>query len=252
MVSASGIDIKSVVAPDGYLGNPKGKLTTVGVEKATDFKQDFELLLVKKEIRMPLVLFNLDKFDLLHESNPKDSLEFLYKTLVENPTITVELGAHTDYRSPADYNQKLSFNRAKTCVEYIVSKGVAGDRITAKGYGESKPKVVDTLVTLPSGKTIPKGTVLTEQFCNKFKANNKDFEFVMQINRRVAFSILRKDYKPKEGTGVNDNPFPEIEMNNSEKEGGDDEGDSNIGDSKNEKKGEVPNTPPPPPDKPKN
>ncbi|MCC7301693.1 MAG: OmpA family protein [Bacteroidia bacterium] len=243
VVGASGIDIKTQDAPDGYLGNPKGKLTTVGVEKATDFKQDFELLLVKKEIRMPLVLFNLDKYDLLHPSNPKDSLEFLYKVLVENPTITVELGAHTDYRSAADYNQKLSFNRAKTCVEYIISKGVAGDRITAKGYGESKPKTLDTTITLPSGKTVPKGTVLTEQVCNKYKADKKDFEYIMQINRRVVFSILRKDYKPKDG-GVNENPFPEIQLNDSDSEGGDEDGDSNIGDTKNEKKGEVPNTPP--------
>ncbi len=246
VVGANGIDIKSPEAPDGYLGNPKGKLTTIGVEKATDFKQDFELLLVKREIRMPFVLFNLDKYDLEHPSNPRDSLEFLYKTLVENPTIVVELGAHTDYRSPADYNQKLSFNRAKTCVEYIISKGVAGDRIVAKGYGESKPKTIDTLITLPSGKTIPKGTVLTEAFCNKYKANTKDFEYVMQINRRVVFSILRKDYKPKDGANPNDNPFPDIQLNNSDTEGGEDGGDSNIGDSINEKKGD-PNAPPPPP-----
>ncbi len=228
VVSASGVDIKTVEAPDGYLGNPKGKLTTIGVDKATDFKQDFELLLVKKEIRVPMVLFNLDKYDLEHVSNPRDSLEFVYKTLVENPTIVVELAAHTDSRSPADYNQKLSFNRAKTCVEYIVSKGIPGDRIVAKGYGESKPKVLDADFTTPSGKVVPKGTVLTEAFINKFKANKNDFEALHQINRRVVFSILRKDYKPKDGTNPTDNPFPEIQLNGSGTEGGDEGGDDGI------------------------
>ena len=249
VVSASGVDIKTPEAPDGYLGNPKGKITTIGVDKATDFKQDFELLLVKKEIRVPMVLFNLDKYDLNHPSNPKDSLEFVYKTLVENPTIVVELAAHTDSRNSAEYNQKLSFNRAKTCVDYIISKGIPADRIVAKGYGESKPKVLDADLTLPSGKTVPKGTVLTEAFINKYKADKTDFEFLHQQNRRVVFSIIRKDYKPKEGTSPTDNPFPEIQMNGSTNEGGEEGGDSDI--NEGDKQTDVPvnnNTQTPPKD----
>jgi peptidoglycan-associated lipoprotein len=253
VVSASGVDIKTPEAPDGYLGNPKGKITTIGVDKATDFKQDFELLLVKKEIRVPLVLFNLDKYDLNHPSNPKDSLEFVYKTLVENPTIVVELAAHTDSRNSAEYNQKLSFNRAKTCVDYIISKGIPGDRIVAKGYGESKPKVLDADFTTPSGKVVPKGTVLTEAFINKFKSNKNDFEALHQINRRVVFSIIRKDYKPKDGQNPNDNPFPEIQMNNSNSEGGDENGDADIkeGDNKTDVPNNTNNTNVPDPNKPK-
>jgi peptidoglycan-associated lipoprotein len=248
VVGASGVDIKTPEAPDGYLGNPKNKFTTVGETKSKDFKQDFELLLVKKEIKMPLVLFNLNKYDLAHPSNPKDSLEFLYKTLVENPTIVVELGAHTDSRNSAEYNQKLSFDRAKTCVEYIISKGIPGDRIVAKGYGESKPKTLDNDVTLPSGKVVPKGTVLQEAFINKFKANKNDFEALHEMNRRVVFSILRKDYKPKDGI-KEDNPFPEIQLNNDLIEGGGEDGDIDTGDKKNEKTTTMPGGNP---DKPKN
>ncbi|MEW6469369.1 MAG: OmpA family protein [Bacteroidota bacterium] len=228
VVSASGLDIKTPEAPDGYLGNPKGKITTIGVEVATDFKQDFELLLVKKEIRLPLILFNLDKYDLAHPSNPKDSLEYLYKILVENPTIVVELGAHTDYRSPTEYNKTLSFNRAKTCVEYLVKeKGIAGDRIVPKGYGEGSPAITDKDLTTPGGKLIPKGTKLTEQWINKNFPTKKgdDYEFVMQINRRVVFSVLRKDYVPKDGV-KEENPFPDIQMDkSSDNETDDDEGD---------------------------
>jgi peptidoglycan-associated lipoprotein len=245
VVSASGADIKTADAPDGYLGNPKSKITTIGVEKATDFKQDFELILIKKEIRVPLVLFNLNKYDLEHPSNPRDSLEFVIKTMVENPTLVVELSAHTDSRDAAAKNQTLSFNRAKSCVDYIIYKGIAGDRIVPKGYGESSPKVLDADITLPSGKTVPKGTILKEEYINKYKANKVDFEFLHQINRRVVFSILRKDYKPKEG-GQQENLFPEIQLNNSDDEGGTtDNPESQQQEQNQTKKEEVPNTPTP-------
>ncbi len=220
IVSASGLDVKSKDFPEGVLGNPKAKITTVGLEKATDFKQDFVLKKIKKEIKMPLVLFNLDEFDLLHISNPKDSLEFLYQTMIESPNITVELSAHTDARNSAAYNQTLSANRAKTCVEYLVKdKGIASDRISPRGFGESSPAVTEKDITLPSGKIVPKGTVLKEAFINKYKANKEDFEILHQINRRVVFEIKSKTYVPKDGP-VKDNPFPEIQMNNSDVEGG--------------------------------
>ena len=54
------------------------------------------------------------------------------------------------------------------------------------------------------------------------------------MNRRVVFSILRKDYKPKDGI-KEDNPFPEIQLNNDLIEGGGEDGDIDTGDKKNEK-----------------
>ncbi|HEY4799708.1 MAG TPA: hypothetical protein VII99_11575, partial [Bacteroidia bacterium] len=77
VVSASALDIKTTDFPDGCLGTPKAKVTTVGLKESTNFRQDFVLKKIVKEMRMPLVLFNLDKDDLGHPSNPKDSLEFL-------------------------------------------------------------------------------------------------------------------------------------------------------------------------------
>ena len=60
--------------------------------------------------------------------------------LNDNPKITIELSSHTDSRGKDDYNMKLSQKRAEAAVAYIVSKGIDQSRITAKGYGESKPK----------------------------------------------------------------------------------------------------------------
>lgn len=224
VISASGIDVKTPDFPDGLLGNPKAKITTVDLKESTNFRQDFTLKKITKEIRMPLVLFKLDSSDLSHPSNPKDSLEFLVKVLSESPNITVELSAHTDYRSDAKYNQALSFRRAKTCVDYLISsRGVDPNRITPAGYGESRPAVTDRDITLPSGKVLPKGSVLAEKWIDKNypKAKNKDdYEAVMQINRRVVFSILRKDYVAPAGTSDAPKTAPEIKVTESMDEGG--------------------------------
>ena len=56
----------------------------------------------------------------------------------ENPTMTIELGSHTDCRSSKSYNLSLSDKRAKSSAAYIVSKGITKERIVGKGYGESK------------------------------------------------------------------------------------------------------------------
>lgn len=214
--------------PKGLLGNPKAKVTTVGLKESTNFRQDFVLKKIMPEMRMPLVLFLLDSADLSHPSNPKDSLEYLVKVLTENPNITVELAAHTDYRSDAVYNQKLSFRRAKTCVDYIVNeKGIAPDRISPAGYGESKPAVLQADVTVPSGKVVPKGTTLSQKWIDAnypLKKNKDDYEFLMQINRRVVFTILKKDYVPSGTSDDGTKKAPEIKVTKSTSEGG--EGDS--------------------------
>lgn len=229
VVSASALDVKTPDFPDGLLGNPKAKITTVGLKESTNFRQDFVLKKIVRDMRMPMVLFNLDKYDLGHSSNPKDSLEFLVKVMTESPNITVELAAHTDYRSPAEYNKTLSYNRAKTCVEYLIKeRGIAPDRITPAGYGESRPAVLQTDVKVPSGKVVPKGTTLSEKWIdsNFPKGKNKDdYEYLMQINRRVVFTILRKDYVPKTGGDPNQpTTAPEIKVTNSSSEGGEGDG----------------------------
>jgi outer membrane protein OmpA-like peptidoglycan-associated protein len=59
--------------------------------------------------------------------------------MTDNPTVRIEIGGHTDnVGKPAD-NLALSNNRAKAVVRYLISKGIAASRMTAKGYGETKP-----------------------------------------------------------------------------------------------------------------
>ncbi|HYH15913.1 MAG TPA: OmpA family protein [Flavisolibacter sp.] len=67
------------------------------------------------------------------------SLDKLVTTLNENPSMIIEIGGHTDSKGNDQYNQKLSEQRAQSVVNYLISKGIAENRLQAKGYGETKP-----------------------------------------------------------------------------------------------------------------
>lgn len=95
-----------------------------------------ELIDCDKAIRLNNILFDLDKYVIKEAAKPE--LNRLVRFMKDNPTVRVELSSHTDSRASSEYNQVLSQNRANASVDYIVSQGIARDRIVAKGYGESK------------------------------------------------------------------------------------------------------------------
>lgn len=88
-------------------------------------------------VRLNNVFFDFDKWDLRPESFVE--LDRVVKLLNENPSIEIEMSAHTDSKGSDDYNFKLSDNRARSVMNYILSKGIAVSRITSQGYGESRP-----------------------------------------------------------------------------------------------------------------
>lgn len=110
-------------------------------------------------VRLNNVYFDFDKWFLRPESFVE--LDRVVKMLEENPAVEIEMSAHTDSWGSDDYNFKLSDNRAKSVVEYILSKGIPASRIVSHGYGETKP-------------VVPNDTY-----------DNR------QLNRRVEFTILK-------------------------------------------------------------
>ena len=88
-------------------------------------------------VRLNNVFFDTDKYDLRNESFVE--LDRVVQLLNDNPAIEIELSAHTDNRGSDDHNMKLSDNRAKSVLDYIVSKGISSNRIKSQGYGETKP-----------------------------------------------------------------------------------------------------------------
>jgi len=122
--------------------------------------------IINKPIILENILYDFNSYQL----NPASEaiLDKLYQKLVDNETLEIELSAHTDNIGTAAYNLKLSERRAKSCVDYLVGKGIAASRMTSKGYGFSKPIAPNQL---PSGKDNPQGR---------------------QLNRRTEFKVTKK------------------------------------------------------------
>lgn len=98
-------------------------------------------LILEKAIVLDNIYYDLDKADI----RPDAALELdkLVKILKDNPSIRIELSSHTDSRSSDAYNLSLSQRRAQSAVDYIVSQGIAAERLVAKGYGETQLIIKD-------------------------------------------------------------------------------------------------------------
>jgi len=115
------------------------------------------------------VFFDLDKATLRPESFVE--LSKLVDFLNQNQRLKIEISGHTDTRGDAQRNLILSDNRAKSVVEYLVSKGIAKERLTSKGYGETMP-------------------IFTDEQITKF-VSEKEKEAAHQDNRRTEYKILK-------------------------------------------------------------
>ena len=185
-------DYVFIASRDGYL-NGKERETTKGLDRSRDFKTQIALTSIEKPIELPNIFYDFAKWDLRPESMV--ALDKLVETLNDNPNITIELMSHTDSRGNDDDNLVLSQKRAQSVVDYLIEKGIAKDRLSAKGYGETTPKTVDQKLA-EQYTFLKENTVLTEAFINSL-ADTDLQEIGHQINRRTEFKVLRTDYKPK-------------------------------------------------------
>ena len=92
----------------------------------------------KESIRIPNIQYEFNKAVILEKSKIAIDKTVL-ALMLSNPDIIVEIQSHTDSRGSDSYNQDLSQRRAESVVEYLKSKGISGNRLVPKGYGESKP-----------------------------------------------------------------------------------------------------------------
>ncbi len=105
---------------------------TIVIEKTIVLDKIFE----EVEIVIKNIYYDLDKWNIREDAQP--ILDSLSTILINNPSIRVELGSHTDARGKDQYNQNLSQKRAQAAVDYLILKGINNNRLIAKGYGESK------------------------------------------------------------------------------------------------------------------
>lgn len=147
---------------DGYLfHSEKARIPGMSSDE-----QVFEYNIVLKGLRQGAssvlrnVYFDFDKATL----KPKSIVEInkLYQMLSENSQLIAEIGGHTDNIGSKNYNYRLSYQRAKTVVDYLVKKGIQPERLKAVGYGEDRPL-----------------------------ASNDDEHGGRELNRRVEFRVLK-------------------------------------------------------------
>jgi len=175
-----GTDYVFIASQPGYL-NGKERESTRGLEQSKDFDVTIYLSSTTRVIELPNIFYDFARWDLRPESMV--SLDNLVETLDDNPNVTIELMSHTDSRgTPAD-NQELSQKRAQSVVDYLISKGIAADRLEAQGYGESQPKVVDDKVILQYD-FLELEVVLAESFINQLESPELQ-EKAHQVNRRT-------------------------------------------------------------------
>ena len=98
-----------------------------------------ETIVTPESVTLNEVYFEFDRSNVTREG--AFELDKLVQVLNKYPEMVIMVKAHTDNRGSDNYNMNLSDRRARATVQYIVSKGIAKDRISGKGYGESQPKV---------------------------------------------------------------------------------------------------------------
>jgi outer membrane protein OmpA-like peptidoglycan-associated protein/tetratricopeptide (TPR) repeat protein len=127
------------VSKEGYLFYSEN-FTLSGIsDKSKPFLKDIPLQQIKEGNKVVLknIFFETNSFELKEESTVE--LEKLIKFLNKNVSLKIEIGGHSDNVGSDETNQKLSENRAKSVVGYLVSKGISPSRLTTKGYGKSEP-----------------------------------------------------------------------------------------------------------------
>ncbi|HEY9122835.1 MAG TPA: OmpA family protein [Bacteroidales bacterium] len=138
-------------------------ISTKELEDDNVFTEMFPVLCVGDVIRVENIYYDLGKWDIRPDAAKE--LDKLLDMMNNYPKMRIELRSHTDSRGSDAANLALSDKRAKAAVAYLISKGIAPERIVGKGYGESIP-------------------------LNKCKNGIKCSEEDYQVNRRTEFKIL--------------------------------------------------------------
>ena len=183
-----GVDYVLLGTCKGYL-NHQEQLRVEPVTESEEYVLQFPLANIAAPVLIENIFYDFDKATLRPES--ATALDELVKLLNENPNVTIELSAHTDYKGSDQYNERLSQRRAESVVNYLIEHGIAADRLTPKGYGEGKPKTIKKKVA-ERYAFLKAGDVLTEDFIAKLPEEQQ--EQCNQLNRRTEFTVLRTTY----------------------------------------------------------
>ena len=200
-----GVDYVFLGTCKGYLNHTE-ELRVEPVLESEEYVLQFPLASITAPVLIDNIFYDFDKATLRPEST--EALDKLIGLLNENPSVTIELSAHTDYRGSAAYNERLSQRRAESVVNYLIEHGIAQDRLSPVGYGKMKPKTIKRKLT-EKYPWLKEGDVLTEEYIRALNDEEKQ-EICNQLNRRTEFTVLRTTYGMdlKPASDPSDAPLP--------------------------------------------
>lgn len=184
-----GVSYVMLAGAKGYL-NAKQEFTSDIAEEDADYAVDFILSSITKPVVIDNIFYDFDKATLRPES--QTALDEMAQVLRDNPNVTIEMASHTDRKGSEEYNIDLSSRRAKSVIDYLISVGIAPERLQSHGYGKSRPKTI-TKKLAREYPQFKEGEVLTEEYIEAL--SEEDQEAADQINRRTEFQVLSIDYQ---------------------------------------------------------
>lgn len=115
------------------------EISTVGQRTSRTYQETFRMrpIVLDKPIVIENIYYDYDKWDIRPDAAIE--LDKVARLFLDNPDLSFELGSHTDSRASDTYNLLLSDARAKSAVDYLVRMGVPSQRLSGRGYGESRP-----------------------------------------------------------------------------------------------------------------
>ncbi len=183
-----GVNYIFLATCNGHL-NHKEEIKVGNIEASEVHTLQFPLAGINVPVLIDNIFYDFDKATLRPES--ETALNTLVNLLKENPNVTIELSAHTDYLGSDAYNKRLSQRRADAVVAYLTAHGIARDRLTPVGYGKERPKKIRKKLT-EKYTWLKENDVLTEAFIKKLDKEKQ--EIANQLNRRTEFTVLRTTY----------------------------------------------------------
>ena len=180
---------KITASKEGYVNDVRGTvITTVGLTASKSFTVEISLLPMR-DIVLNEVLYVINQWVFVNDEkvcNSADSLKAVKEELDQFPNVVIKIFSHTDSRNTDEKNQTLSENRARAYYSALVDLGIDPRRIIPEGRGEKEPrKWIDE-----EGKEV----LLTEEYINTFKSDNKKYEKLHQLNRRTTAEVVRQDF----------------------------------------------------------
>ena len=173
----------------GYL-NHKQEIFIDTSSVSREHVLQFPLASMTDPVLIRNVFYEFDSAELTDSSTI--ALDSLATLLAENPSVTIELSSHCDYRGKDDYNQRLSQRRAESVVNHLISKGLPAGRMIPVGYGESRPKVVTRRIA-EQNPFLQVGDTLTEPFILALPDEAQQ-EICNALNRRTEFRVMRTTF----------------------------------------------------------